>query len=205
MAPIARHRHRSQRLNLLPVHAISEISRYSVILCRIMWISRSGGTPAAHQGDFAIVQELLKYKADVNVQCAAGETPLHLLSRSNSRHPNLSLLLAKVARLLLQHGANVNALENDRFTALHIAAQHGKVEVVRVLLEYGADVTAVGNHHLTALHLAARHGKVEVVRVLLDHGADVGAESDDGRTAFQLAEEEEGPEIKKLLSEYGAR
>ena len=146
---------------------------------------------AALHGDFVMVQVLLEYKADVNARDFVGNTPLHLVFRSQSRRPNIGPSLAKVARLLLEHGADLNALGRGRSTALQLAVEGGKVEVVRVLLEHGADVNTLGRGRSTALQLAVEGGKVEVVRVLLEHGADVGAETGGGKTAFQRAQEVE--------------
>jgi hypothetical protein len=129
----------------------------------------------AYYGYFDMVQELLKYKADVNVGRGADGTPLHFASRGvqlSGKAPTSSLLLSNIARLLLEHGADINARDKRRFTPLHVAVEAGRVEVVRVLLE---------------------------------HGADVGAEDYQGRTALQVVPDERRDEIMKLLSEHGTQ
>ena len=108
----------------------------------------------------------------------------------------------EVVRLLVEHGADVNAQDNDGYTALLAAAVSGavsgampgavllgpvelvKVEIVRLLVEHGADVNAQDNDGYTALLVAAMLGDVEVVRLLVEHGADVNAQDNDGRTAL---------------------
>ena len=65
-----------------------------------------------------------------------------------------------VAKVLLQNGADVNAVECNKQTALHIAAEYGHVDVAKVLLQNGADVNAV-NVHTQALHFAAWKGDVD--------------------------------------------
>jgi ankyrin repeat protein len=74
-------------------------------------------------------------------------TPLHVASRD--RH-------GVFARLLVQHGADVNALDVDKSTPLHLASKGGHVEFAQVLIEHGADVNAEGNYKWTPLHLASR-------------------------------------------------
>ena len=81
----------------------------------------------------------------------------------------------KTVRVLLDAGADVDAIDNNGWRALHIAAQNGHLEVVQVLLDAGADVHATNNRGLTALHTASQNGHLEVVQVLLDTGADVDA------------------------------
>ena len=49
---------------------------------------------------------------------------------------------ADVVRLLLMLGADVDAVDNDHYTALHASAASGAVIVVQQLLEAGADIQA---------------------------------------------------------------
>jgi ankyrin repeat protein len=48
---------------------------------------------------------------------------------------------------------------NGRFTALHIAAKYGDVELVRVLLDHGAEVGAKTKNDETAFQLASGERK----------------------------------------------
>jgi Ankyrin repeats (3 copies)/Ankyrin repeats (many copies) len=160
---------------------------------------------AAYNGDFEMVQVLLKYKADINARDKAGENALH--NASNGRDPDIGPSLSKVARLLLKHGADVNARTDEdkgHSTPLHLAARYGRIEVAHVLLQHGANVGTKDSGGRTALHRAVLYEKVEVVRVLLKHGADVGMEDSSGNTALRLASDVGYDEIMKLLSEHRA-
>jgi ankyrin repeat protein len=67
----------------------------------------------------------------------------------------------------------VNAQDNDdRWTPLHVALNHGRSAVAQVLLKHGADVKARNKINETPLHFA---GNEEVARLLLEHGADANA------------------------------
>lgn len=60
-----------------------------------------------------------------------------------------------LARLLLDHGANVNIKGGGiEITPLHWAAGH--VEVAKLLITNGADVNAKDKYGATPLHYAAR-------------------------------------------------
>jgi ankyrin repeat protein len=70
-------------------------------------------------------------------------------------------------------GADVNDHSGGNWTALHRAADRGRVDVVRLLMQAGADhslPTKMGQ--TTALELAANKGFVEVSRELMKWGAD---------------------------------
>jgi hypothetical protein len=90
-----------------------------------------------------------------------------------------------VARLLIEFGADVNAIDSEkqRLMPLHSRAEHGDVEMVELLLWNGADVRTVSCMS-TPLHCAVggfQHAPperwCEVAELLLEAGADVNAGS----------------------------
>ena len=157
---------------------------------------------AAWNGDLEMVQVLLDYKADINARTIYGWTPLHEASQYFSPGQNVSRL-PDVARLLLERGTDVNVLDGDNKTPLHVAARYGTVGVVSVLLEHGANVGAKDKEGCTPLHIAARNGTVEVVSVLLEHGANLEAESKEG-TPLHAAARYGKVEVASVLLEHGA-
>jgi hypothetical protein len=50
---------------------------------------------------------------------------------------------SRMARLLVEFEANVDADGGNAWTPLHVAAKHGHLHVVKVLIELGADVRAM--------------------------------------------------------------
>jgi ankyrin repeat protein len=78
------------------------------------------------------------------------QTPLHFAAEHGH---------AEVARVLLEHGADIEAKHIE--TSLHYAAKRGHEEVVRVLLEHGADVEArdeVQSSHIQHSPYPTLHG-----------------------------------------------
>lgn len=71
-----------------------------------------------------------------------------------------------IARLLVEAGADVNAVSSEGFTPLHSAAQNGQIELVRMLLEHGADPTAATSGGVKAVDFARERGHEEVARFL---------------------------------------
>jgi len=137
-----------------------------------------GGTPlhsAAWYGDFEMVQVLLNHKADVNVRNDVSWTPIHLVSEGfrGSIIPNIYQSLPDVARLLLEHDADVNAQISDGSgrTPLHVSMKHNRAEVVRVLLEHGANVDAEDSEGRTPYQIASAKRYNEIMKMLSDYGA----------------------------------
>lgn len=68
---------------------------------------------------------------------------------------------------MINNGANINHVDSDEQTALHIAAANGNIKVARLLIENGANVSSVDNYGWTALHIAASEGHPEFVEFLI--------------------------------------
>lgn len=71
---------------------------------------------------------------------------------------------------LIHHGANVNAVEEDSWPLLMIAAQVGHLEIARLLVAEKADVNLEGNAS-GALWITAQQGHLKVVKMPLNAGA----------------------------------
>ncbi|KAH7013104.1 ankyrin repeat-containing domain protein [Ilyonectria destructans] len=122
-------------------------------------------------------------------------------------------------QLLLEHGADVNALATDGHTALHpnfgrtalqAAASHEYASpyLVDLLLQRDAAVNAEPAMHggITAIQGAAINGKLQIARMLLDRGANINAPAalEEGRTAIEGAAEHGRLEMVRLLLRSGA-
>lgn len=94
---------------------------------------------------------------------------------------------AKVTALLAK-GANVNSRDDDRDTALMIAALSARdIKTVKALLAGGADVNAKNNENDTALIYAAADDDHEVLQALLDRGADINHQNNNGYSPLIMA------------------
>ena len=129
---------------------------------------------AAYYGDLEMVQVLLNYKADVNVWDLSNWTPMHHVSSGiSSTKQNIPQLWPDVTRLLLEHGADVNAMNVDNGrTPLHLAALKRRIEVMRVLLEHGANVNAQDNEGRTAFQDASANRDEDIMELLSEYGAN---------------------------------
>ena len=140
---------------------------------------------AAAAGDAPTCQLLLRrmaaYDADsINWADAGGLTPLHW-ALTQQRYD--------AAALLLRHGANCSAEDEDGRRPLHAAAFSGNARCVGLLLPHvtkdGASAPSADN--LTPLHYAALSGAAPVVTLLLEAGANLHAVDEEGRSALSWA------------------
>ena len=170
--------------------------------------SRSRGLPGQlpHSGTplyyavFCGFTELAKYlivtqKEDVNATCGRYGTPLHAASFKG--HPD-------AARLLLDHGADVNSTCGGE-VPLRIACRGRHLNIMDLLLKRGAKVDIRDDDYIgTILHRASWEGEVEALRVLLEHKANIHATSDTNLTPLDIAFFRGHAEVAQLLLEYEA-
>ena len=71
-----------------------------------------------------------------------------------------------IVQLLLEAGADANAVQQDSFRPLHAAAQNGNAELARLLLSHGADPTLTDALGRTPRDLAVEGGHDEVAALL---------------------------------------
>lgn len=83
----------------------------------------------------------------------------------------------------LEDGVDLETADEDGFTALHIAANYGHLELLDALIGLGADVEARcldKEGAQTPLHLAVWQNKKEALMALVEAGASVSAQDNDG-------------------------
>jgi len=94
------------------------------------------------------------------------------LRASELGHENL-------VRLCLQKGVNINAVDAEGNTALHLAVQCNKVEIVEYLLEEGANVNIVNNAGYQPISEAISGGSSQIIKVLLDKNPEISNQTID--------------------------
>jgi uncharacterized protein len=141
------------------------------------------GTPvlmtAARTGNVDTVKSLLAHGAEVNAkETARGQTAL--MWAVAEKHP-------EVARVLIDHGADVHLHSTSGFTPLLFAAQQGDMDSARMLFEAGANVNEAAPEEGSALIVATHSGQEALALFLLEKGADPNATDAYGITALHYA------------------
>ncbi|KAJ5385292.1 hypothetical protein N7517_003203 [Penicillium concentricum] len=196
---------------------------------------------AAKKGYFTIVRLMLDYGVDVNNTSICGFTALDETIKFKGNYSNyeespwevrglclhrnrqtpfsyyetLKVLLesgADIAKLLLDHGADVNARNRKGRTPLHLAASsptQGEI-LTGMYLSYKANINAADDDGFTPLHLAVSNpasvANTQVIEQLLMFGADVNAGISMGYTPLHSAVDNcaVANEVVELLFRYGA-
>lgn len=111
-----------------------------------------------------------------------------------------------VKHILDLHPELATSINEQGWSALHLAARFGHIDVLKVMLDRGADLSLASNNQIEAqpLHAAVAGNQPEMVKLLLDAGADVNATQMLGWTALHGAAQQEHLEIVKTLLAAGA-
>ena len=163
---------------------------------------------ASTEGAWRITKLLLDAGADVNVHDKLEGIPMIPVG-SGGATPLIEAAKCRDARalkLLLEHGADVNATERGGGTALSAAAIYGNKESVKMLLSAHAKVNSTTKLGMSPLLFGVVRDDAELVRMLLDAGAAVNVTDGAGSTPLMWAAYSESgdPEILDQLLKAGA-
>jgi ankyrin repeat protein len=156
---------------------------------------------AFKDGNVSKVREFLETYDDAVEVILGGMKVLHLTVERGH---------VDIVKLLIQNGADVNAVDSEKCTSLHHVASTGHVTIAKLLIQSGADVNALMNgdyfnseQNFTALHIASKYGHVGVAKVLIQNGADVNAMGLYNETSIHIAAENRHVDVVKLLIQNG--
>jgi len=123
------------------------------------------------------------------------DTPLHIATGFGAY---------KIARVLLNKGANVDSRDVNGLTPLHQASQQDQSAIISLLSSAGADVNATSNEGASPLFYAANLGKIASIEVLIDCGANVNQTRMPQFTALHAASRNGSLPIVQHLLGHGA-
>ena len=128
-------------------------------------------------------------------------TPLHWAAHNGHIHKGYT----EIVRLLLRHGANINAIDDNDRTPLMHAIYKDSYEAALFLLEQGAETHHIDVDGYTALFVAAERNNHRLVSLLLKHGANPNfRQKEYGLTPLHHAAMSLNPASAEALLQHGA-
>ncbi|XP_074932474.1 NF-kappa-B inhibitor beta [Phalacrocorax aristotelis] len=155
------------------------------------------------------VRKLRAAGAGLCVQERGGHTALHLACREGRRSCARHLLgppRSPPAPCDEEVRAQLDSVNYDGYTPLHVAVLRKDLEMVELLLSAGADLNkAEPSCGRSPLHLAVEAQSPEVAECLLRAGADPAARMYVGYTPLYSARHRPDPRLPQLLRDFGAQ
>ena len=158
--------------------------------------------------NYKLALKLLKLGADPNYRCPL----LNLCENFNSNN--------KLISTLIKYGANVQAIDTDGITPLHIAVNYGNAKLVKKLIQLGASVhtkesksrypihyTFIGFRFKSELDSSKRKtlkSCLKILEILKEAGADLNARTDNGVTAFHYIQNNYELRLLEKFADLGA-
>ena len=111
---------------------------------------------AVEYGRCEIVKSLIcDHGCDPNIK---GYFPLHVACKKD----DLGLV-----QTLITHGADLNALDEHRYTPVMTAVKCGNCESVELLHDHGCDINVTASNGRSLLHVAVSEGHIEMLKMLV--------------------------------------
>ncbi|RBR16525.1 uncharacterized protein FIESC28_06934 [Fusarium coffeatum] len=203
----------------------------------IQCVDNEGWSPlhaACCSGHPDAVQLLIDRGASISSTTTGGLTPLHVAA-VKAKHEIVMLICAiphmdeagenvlvasvtadsvATARVVLDHGANIETSSSDGITPLASAVLCNALEMASFLLEYGADIEGQTDDGYTALHLAAEKNLQQMSQLLIEKSANIesritpgnqdGRLGDEGLTPLLAAAKSRSIDTAHILVNHGA-
>ena len=112
---------------------------------------------------------------------------------------------AEVSRILIEHGASIDTLTQEKNTLLMLSIVSGNTEITKKLLGLKANVNAKNNSGDTALMLAAASKKDDIIKLLIQAGADIQTRNKDDLNAYEIALKAGHNDTATLIREHSGR
>jgi len=170
---------------------------------------------ASAWGDFEAAHAFVEHGARLEARDRSGRTPLFAAVDETARRPRGWLApdyspdregQLRIIRLLVEHGADLEAVDSNGYTPLRWAAGCESYHKLDLLSELGANLEAADRDGNTALHDLAREAAPDTVRLLVERGANVNARNAWGATPLHVAAQRSlfAEEVYRVMCEHGA-
>ena len=138
---------------------------------------------AATAGKVEVVKILVDHHANVDNRTNFQSTPLIQATQRTLFGDNE----LKICELLLKNGADINAVDRNKTSAILYAAKAGNLSLVKWFLEHQANPKSVNSNGYSLVTFAIESGNSELLHHLIQLGVDIRALHPGRITSFILA------------------
>lgn len=186
-----------------PIHIAAALDHDLIIVHLVLAdvdvnaVSHAGETPlhlAARENKIKAIKCLLENGADEDVRNTEGKKPVHHIVHRGD---------ADGLAILLQRSKSKEALNDELWPAMPLAASAGHSNTVFTLVEIGCDVNAQDQKGNAALHYLSQMGDRDGVQKLLERSSlDSNLKNTADETAADIAEKNGRDDIKMMILKH---
>ena len=149
---------------------------------------------ASFRGNIKIINLLIANHAEINVLTSNGYNMIHKAATGNK--PSAIIYFNK------KYNMDLESTDENKMTALHLAASNGMDNSVIYLLSLGVNPNLQDKFGCTALHYAVKKNYTRIIKKLLQKGADKDIKDNKkNQTAVMMAKNK--PEILEIFRKKG--
>lgn len=145
---------------------------------------------ACSLGNETMVRELIGNNAKFNKQYDNGNTALHYAVKANR---------FTIVKLLLEHGANVNTINNFNETPLCYGNNY---DIIKVLLRYNSNPNHTDNMGNTLLHRLVKYNSISCIKLLVDYHSNPLISNKHHMNVIEYARAQSKQAIVDILTKY---
>lgn len=177
----------------------------------------SGNSPlglAKEMGNLEALELLTKYRKNESAVDESMGRLKHTKTSNNSADAGLptairlgmkDVVQSYIERSKTDSGINLNVVDLDQHSALHLAIQENHIDILRILLDARVDINTVDRLDRTPLHWTILYRNYKAAKHLLDAGADLSLIDHFGATPLDMGlQSSRYDKISVLLLERGA-
>ena len=195
-----------QQVEFLPIiDVIAEYQRgnfFPILQCLKLgnvpkdFVDQSGYNILHHAVSYNMVEIVLIlldiFKFDINIRSKTNQTPLMIAANFGFN---------EIIKILCDHGCDINAQDDTKFTALLYTIKQGMLNSTIYLLYKNANTTLADSNGCTLLHWAAYKNNLFMIRLLKRFGFDLWVIDIQGFNPFERALSSDATEICKFFIE----
>lgn len=115
-----------------------------------------------------------------------------------------SIMLTQKALENVDVVRDINKLNTEGFSLLHLAARHNHTAIINILLDHGANVNVCDfDYSATPLHLAARYDIIAAAKCLIERNANINSKNIYGTTPLHFGVRRGNAELCEMLIKAG--